>query len=146
MPKAKTTALAIMRLQPLHEGHKILINSMFDLCDEVVIMIGSINSSDKKRNPFSYKERKEMLDKSFPHQKNLTVLGIEDIGAQSRQEWIDYVKSELEKKNIHEITHYFSGSREDASWYQDSGWKIEIIDRMSIGKGINATQIRESIS
>ena len=37
-----------MRLQPLHEGHKILINTMLKECDEAIVAIGSVNKKDKK--------------------------------------------------------------------------------------------------
>jgi cytidyltransferase-like protein len=140
--KSKKTALAIMRLQPLHEGHQILINEMFSQCDEVIIAIGSINSLDKARNPYSYEERKEMLLSLYSQRVNLRIIGLEDIGANSHNEWVDYVKATLLDCKLSNVTDYFSGSNEDALWYQKSGWKITIIDRMTIGKGINATMIR----
>jgi bifunctional NMN adenylyltransferase/nudix hydrolase len=141
----KKVALAIMRLQPLHDGHKILINEMFNRCDKVIIAIGSINSTDKQRNPFSFAQRKEMLLNAFKNKKNMHIIGIEDINAKTKQEWVNYVKEQLKINNLPQPTCYFSGSKEDASWYEESGWEIIIIDRYTIGKGICATQIRKEL-
>jgi cytidyltransferase-like protein len=140
----KKICLAIMRLQPLHEGHKILIRKMFEKCDDVIIAIGSVNKKDHK-NPFSYKERKNMLLKAFKDKTNLSIIPLEDIGAQTKKEWIDYVKERLRFFNLKEPCCYYCGSKEDASWYEESNWKIYIVDRFSIGKGINATQIRKNL-
>ena len=81
----KSVALAIMRLQPLHDGHKILINEMIKRCDIVIIAIGSINKSCKEKNPYSFKERKKMLEDSFKKMDNFYIIGIEDIQARTKK-------------------------------------------------------------
>jgi len=140
----KKICLAVMRLQPLHEGHKILINEMFRKCNSVIIAIGSVNKKDSK-NPFSYEERKKMLLEAFGNKKNLFIIPLEDIGAKTKEEWIDHIKKKLASSNLQEPHYYYCGSKEDAYWYDESGWEIRIVDRFSIGKGINATQIRKDL-
>lgn len=139
------TALAVMRLQPLHEGHKILIDAMFGMCDRVIIGIGSTQESGTERNPYSYEERKAMVASLYGERENLAIIPLIDIGAQSKQEWVDYVVGELERHDLPCPTHYFSGSERDADWYSETGWEIIIIDRETVGKGISATKIREAI-
>jgi len=139
------TALAVMRLQPLHEGHTILIDAMLDACERVIIGIGSTQESGTERNPYSYEERRVMLLERYGDRENLTIIPLVDIGAQSKQEWVDYVLGELDRHALPHPTHYFSGSRSDADWYTETGWEIVIIDRETVGKGISATKIRETM-
>jgi len=141
----KKTALAVMRLQPMHEGHKILIEKMLELCDDVIIAVGSAQESRTDKNPFSYEERKKMLLDVFPDSKTLSIIPLADIGAKSKKEWTDYLIKELKKNSLPSPTHYFSGSKEDADWYTQTGWDIIIVDRFTVGKGISATKIRENM-
>lgn len=141
----KKVALAVMRLQPMHEGHKILIDAMFAACDEVIIGIGSTQESGTERNPYGYEARKMMVEKAYPDRPGLHILPLVDIGAKSKQEWVDYVLGELAGQNLPVPTHYFSGSENDADWYTETGWEIVIIDRETVGKGISATKIREAM-
>ena len=141
----KKVALAVMRLQPMHEGHKILIDAMFAACDEVIIGIGSTQESGTERNPYGYEARKMMIEKAYPDHPGLHILPLVDIGAKSKQEGGDYVLGELARQNFPVPTHYFSGSESDADWYTETGWEIVIIDRETVGRGISATKIREAM-
>jgi cytidyltransferase-like protein len=136
-------ALAIMRLQPLHEGHKILINEMLKRCDEVIIGVGSTQESKTEKNPFTYEERKKMLKDAF--KDKIKIIPLIDIGAKTKEEWVDYVLCELKKYSLPTPTHYFSGSKEDANWYNETNWEIVIIDRYTVGKGISGTEIRKTM-
>jgi len=118
---------------------------MIEICDEVIIAIGSTQESKTGKNPFTYEERKEMVLKEYDHVQNITIIPLVDIGAKSKKKWIDYLTGEFEKNSLSYPTHYFSGSDEDASWYTETGWKIIIIDRFTVGKGISATKIREQM-
>lgn len=139
----KKVGLAVMRLQPMHEGHKILIDAMFAVCDEVIIGIGSTQESGTERNPYGYDARKMMVEKAYPDRSNLHILPLVDIGAKSKQAWVEYVLGELDIEGLPAPTHYFSGSESDADWYTETGWEIVIIDRETVGQGISATKIRE---
>ena len=139
------TALAVMRLQPLHEGHRILIERMFGTCERVIIAVGSTQESGTDRNPYSYEARRAMILEHYGDRPDLSVIPLIDIGAQNRAEWITYLRRELDNAGLPEPTDYFSGSREDADWYIETGWRIHIVDRMSVGKGISATAIRQQL-
>jgi nicotinamide-nucleotide adenylyltransferase len=139
----KKIGLAVMRLQPFHEGHAILIRRMLQMCDEAVIAVGSTQESGTARNPYTYEERRMMIQNAFPEAKNLRILPLTDIGAKSKREWVDYLMGELDKAGVPHPTHYFSGSDEDAGWYTETGWEIVIVDRETEGKGHSATRIRE---
>ena len=49
------------RFQPLHDGHKEIIRKALDLCDNLLILIGSANRPRSIKNPWTYKERRKMV-------------------------------------------------------------------------------------
>jgi len=63
--------LVIGRFQPFHKGHVFLIQKALDVCDEVIIGIGSSNVTDQN-NPFAFNMRKKMID-LFVKDQNLQV-------------------------------------------------------------------------
>ena len=87
-----TTALTIMRLQPFHNGHKKIIDTMLQENNQVILLIGSINKTDNK-NPYSFEKRLKMVKKIYSdaiHSKKLIIKGIKDIN--NPPKWVDYVK------------------------------------------------------
>ena len=59
--KKRQVGILIGRMQPPHIGHLKLIKSMIDDCDEVVILLGSSQSSRDTKNPFTWDERCYMI-------------------------------------------------------------------------------------
>lgn len=60
------------RFQPFHNGHKFLVDRMLKECDIGVILIGSAYKIDKK-NPFTFKERKKMIEKIYGKNKRVFI-------------------------------------------------------------------------
>lgn len=58
-------ALFVGRFQPFHLGHLKVIKWILKKYDKVVIVIGSSQESSTEKNPFSSKERKEMINKTL---------------------------------------------------------------------------------
>jgi nicotinamide-nucleotide adenylyltransferase len=54
-------ALFVGRFQPLHKGHLHALKQAFQGFSFVTIAIGSSESRGKRRNPFSFEERKRMI-------------------------------------------------------------------------------------
>ena len=63
---SKTYAAVIMRAQPLHVAHIEIIQHMIDDGYAPLVILGSANSTDKERNPYSYEQRDKMLEDVFP--------------------------------------------------------------------------------
>ena len=58
---------AVMRLQPLHKGHKKIIDLMLKENDKAILVIGSKDAQDEK-NPYSFKERLKMVHQVYQKQ------------------------------------------------------------------------------
>lgn len=60
--------LIIGRFQPFHYGHSYLFRQAFTLCDNLIVSIGSSNRRNAQ-NPFTYTQRKRMLELFFQKEK-----------------------------------------------------------------------------
>jgi len=67
----------IGRFQPFHNGHKAIIDAALDQAKEVIVVIGSSFSARNTRNPFTFEERKAMIDSVYADEFNYS-------GAQGR--------------------------------------------------------------
>lgn len=135
-------SLAVMRIQPLHKGHQILIGRMLQAPRKALIAIGSTQEAGTEKNPFSYEQRAKMLAIAFAG-ANYANIALVDIGANTKQEWVQYVIKEA-RKNGYNPVEYYAGSPEDASWFSGA-LATNVVDRATVGLGINATQIRKDI-
>lgn len=64
--KSYDLMVIIGRLQPIHNGHQELILDALSRAKHVLILLGSANESRTFRNPFTFHERKELLEINFP--------------------------------------------------------------------------------
>ena len=67
----KFDALAcIMRAPPFHNGHKAVIDKALENAHEVVVVLGSCFQPRSTKNPFTFEERKAMIDAVYSDQFN----------------------------------------------------------------------------
>jgi nicotinamide-nucleotide adenylyltransferase len=70
------------RFNPPHKGHLKLIKRILQEVDSLIVVIGSSQEKNTKRNPFSGKERKEMMEAYLKEMKvnmnRVKVISIED--------------------------------------------------------------------
>jgi nicotinamide-nucleotide adenylyltransferase len=143
MLKRYNYGLAIMRLQPFHFGHVQLIDRIIDECNHVVVGIGSAQEKRTYNNPFSYEERKKMVE-SFPWRIKPIIIPINDIFNLSR--WPNYALDIVEKKIKNKINVYYCGTFEDGKCFSEVIPKIIVADRnSSYGKATSGTQVRQMI-
>jgi len=90
---ATDRALFIGRFQPFHHGHQKVVERLLELYDEVIIAIGSAESSFTEDNPFSAGERVDMVRAAFtPSQlSRLVIIPVRDVNDHSL--WVSHLKS-----------------------------------------------------
>jgi len=71
-------AVVIGRFQVPHLGHHKLIQEAARIADKVVIIIGSVGQPRTPKNPFTFKERKDMLEKTISNYINYEILSVRD--------------------------------------------------------------------
>ncbi len=139
--------LMVARFQPLHYGHIRIVNYMLAYCEQVTIIIGSIQESKTIKNPLSYEQRKELISNYFKAEVEseiIKIAGQKDISDDDN--WLNVIletTKDIYKDNYKKVDAYFSGSESDARWYE----KIEnviILDRTAKGfQDISATKVRK---
>lgn len=129
--------LFIGRFQPFHLGHLKDIKDALKEVDELIIGVGSSQEKHTKENPFSVKERIEMIG---------YVLSAEDIGSfkifpipdfENDEKWVEHIETLVPKFDI-----VFTGNRWTERCFRKKGYKIK---KIQLIKGINSTTIRNRI-
>lgn len=77
------------RFQLVHKGHEQLIDFGLEMCEKFVVLVGSAQESRTKDNPFTFEERKEMLQTIYGDK--IIILPIVDIGVGYKPEWGKYL-------------------------------------------------------
>ncbi len=132
-------ALFIGRFQPFHNGHVDAINQILkDKPSKIIIGIGSSESELTQKNPFSYYERKEMLQIFIDNQK-LTCFKIYPIpDFDNPRKWTNYIL-----KNLPEFDTLYSGNPYTASCFENTDKQIK---NLQINKFVKAVHIRQLIA
>ena len=115
--------MVIGRFQVLHNGHVNMVKRALDLCDVVVVYIGSSQEARTMVNPFSYEERREMFAEVFTLEMTcgrLIIRPLLDIEVGNNENWGAYVLNTFEKE-FHKLPGlYVSGcEKERSSWFTD---------------------------
>jgi len=104
-------AIYIGRFEPFHIAHQKTVEHGFELADNVLVLVGSCNGPRTIKNPWTFDERKNMIEECFPEYDQLTHLFIEGIK--------DY-------------------TYDDNTWIRKVG---EVVDNLVKWKGINLRKI-----
>lgn len=138
--------MVIGRFQMFHNGHEELIDTALELCERVVVFVGSSQESGTSKNPFDFKTRKEMIECCFPAQcfaERLVVCPLQDIGVGDNTSWGKYVIEEF-KKVCWGFTPdlYISGcEKERSSWFSDE--LAPTMNELRISRNKNAVSATE---
>lgn len=86
-------ALFIGRFQPFHRGHLLLLQRLNSVYERIIIGIGSSQYQDTFDNPFSSRERHEMIARSLDAVdiRQYRIVSIPDI--HDPPHWVDHVCS-----------------------------------------------------
>ena len=136
----------IGRFQPFHYGHLKALELITRMCEEIIIGIGSANTTGTARNPLDVNERQEIISTVLvKRQLEANIYSIEDIPDDKR--WMDYV-----------LRCDFDAIFSSNQWVLDiaksvkdeSGYDYAIIDVKPLvdsgdTKDISATKVRASI-
>ena len=129
--------LFIGRFQPFHKGHLHDIKEASQFSDNVIIGIGSSQESNTSENPFSFDERKEMIEKVLMKNNltNYTILPIPDINDDKK--WVAHVVSIVDSFDV-----VYTGNEWVKKLFQRKGFEVKDVTLL---KDINATEIRRRI-
>lgn len=94
-----TRTVFVGRFQPMHKGHKQVIEDHIDSEENFALVIGSAGKKREQKNPLSAEEREKIIKSCFP---NLEILHLEDKTEEEggHEKWIQDLKDLGVKKVI----------------------------------------------
>ncbi len=142
----KSLWLIIWRFQPLHNGHKLLIETSLKENTTTLVLVGSINKSGNE-NPYNYELRESIIKDEFPDE-SLTIWPLPDLPSDT--EWLAWIMKYIPKDSS-KVVLYCGDIKNDSAAISLEKLKdtlpfsleIQEIPRSIIP--ISATQIREWI-
>ena len=124
--------LFVGRFQPVHKGHVYAIEEIIKR-HHIVIAIGSIGKRNRE-NPFSFKERKEMLSRSI--KGKFEIIGIRD--NKSDDTWLGRIKNKCSFDAV------ATGNPRVKEIFSGRGFKV-IKPKMHMPEKYDASKIRRLI-
>lgn len=149
----------IGRFQPFHNGHKAVIETALEQAKEVVVVVGSSFAARNIRNPFTFQERKAMIEACFTEPQHFTYDGAQGRVKTPRvkvvpvsdfpyddNKWVNAIQKIVDETVPHaQDVGLIGHSKDSTSYYLNifPRWKnhVEVAD---VG-GINATDIRKCL-
>ena len=93
--------ILVGRFQPVHRGHVQAIEFALENSNKLFVVVGSAEKSNQKRNPFTFEERKKMIELAINEkelQDNISIIPIND--ANNHTEWISSIKNTIGEYNL----------------------------------------------
>jgi len=94
MSRNHDLAVFIGRFSPFHVGHYHVISQALQQAEHVLVLVGSARSPRSYRVPFTFQERRDMIEGSFPRElrERIRVLPLED-STYNDSKWIHNVQT-----------------------------------------------------
>lgn len=151
-------AVFIGRFQPIHRGHEAVIRKALEVARHTILIVGSSTASRSLRNPFTFEERKTMIELSIKEMKvalPVTVVPLAD-SAYNFTEWLMRTKNLISStvKNLSYLSPegvggpkvaLFGHFKDDTSYYLNYFPEYDFIPVDTQEGGVGATAIREEI-
>ena len=87
------------RFQTYHIGHESLINMGTQLCDRILILIGSSQECGTERNPLNINTRTKMLKEIYGDSPEIMIYALSDLTDENdiRPEWGKYLLENVDR-------------------------------------------------
>ena len=134
------TSLYIGRFQPFHKGHLSVALTALKKCDYLIIGIGSAENHLEKDNPFTARERWEMisntLDEKGISRDHYTIIPVRNIN--NYDLWVEHVS-----RLVPPFQSVYTGSKIVKKLFKNHG-QYQVLD-VDFVENITGTQVREAI-
>jgi nicotinamide-nucleotide adenylyltransferase len=113
-------AVFIGRFQPFHHGHLSVIQAIQKDKNYPIIGIGSAQYANTMENPFSYEERKEMINRTLSNQSRSSydIQPITDI--HDPPNWVDHVITSISFFDI-----VYTNNPDTADLFEQHGYPVK---------------------
>lgn len=135
------------RFQTYHIGHESLINMGTQLCDRILILIGSSQECGTERNPLNINTRTKMLKEIYGDSPEIMIYALSDLTDENdiRPEWGKYLLENVDRY-IYKVPELMitGDDKERNHWFA----REDVVDmsQLIVNRGripISATQVRK---
>ena len=132
----------IGRLQPFHNGHKIMVDTAISEGQKTIVVLGSANEARSTQDPFTSSERQNMIEAVYPDE-GLLFIHLPDSNY-NNFDWAEYLKEEVYKlcspeDNIKLIGH----NKDSSSFYLRLFPEWDYLEVPLQENGLSATEVRQ---
>ncbi len=142
----RVVGVQLGRFAPYHRGHQLITEQVIRRhgVENTLIIVGSSNSLNE-RTPFTYEQRKALIQKVYPE---IQVVPLEDINPALALHsestiplWLEQIRRIQAEIGV--IFKFYGGCEHDLRFFHDDFDSEVVVDRETAGEGISATQVRE---
>lgn len=140
------------RFQPFHLGHKRVIQLALEQAKRVLVLVGSSYQPRTIKNPFTYDERRTMIENSLEPQEisRVVIRPLHDY-LYNDNKWMQEVQKHVEvtmqsfpDRSSHERIGIIGHDKDDSSWYLKAFPQWEFVEvGHNYVETIDATTIRD---
>lgn len=144
----------IGRFSPFHNGHADVLSRALLRSDQTIVIIGTSYTSRNIKNPFTFDERKSMIQDWYNEQvdggQRFGTMHIEPAVdyPYNDQEWIAQIQDIVNDYALGQSKPVLTGaSRDESSWYLKAFgdfFELDLVTETKAGLAVNATQIRDA--
>ncbi|MWC27872.1 adenylyltransferase/cytidyltransferase family protein [Paenibacillus sp. MMS18-CY102] len=139
------------RFQPVHAGHERMIDVALDVCERLLVVVGSAQLSGTERNPFPAAYRMELLRAVYGDRIQLMALNDYTHEGDHSHAWGNYLLDAVERfgrgQDWPELDLMVAGSDEERDhWFPAE--RLAHVGRLVIPRmklPISATKLREAV-
>jgi len=117
----------------MHNGHLTMIETVLRSYDSIIIGIGSSNKSRTYKNPFTFEERKFMIENSLQLKIPFEIVGIPDFG--NNEKWIAWIDDNID------FDVFVSNAKNELDIFKEYGFDTKTI-KLRDGY-LSSTKVRE---
>lgn len=138
-------AVLVGRFQPFHNAHLALVQRALAAAAECIVVIGSAHQARTPKNPFTWRERAEMIRLALPEAERARVrfLPVRDYYDQAR--WLRVVRAEIgamapTAKAVALVGHFKDATSDYLRGFP--GWALQSAERVP---GAGGTELRDAL-
>lgn len=140
-------SVAIMRAQPFHLGHQLIIDEALKISKSILICLGSANQPRTPKNPWTVQERAEMIFGSQPSEYSgrIFIAPIRDF-LYNEGAWLEEVQQAVRKERAAldaKTVTLIGYTKDSSSYYLKSFPQYDYVEA-PVKETINATDLRDA--
>lgn len=129
--------LLVGRFQPFHRGHLAMVRRILEDHSGIIFGVGSSQSKDTEKNPFSFEERARMIRAAMEVEglENYEIVAIRDLNGDEL--WVNHAK-----KLIPNLLRIYSNDPLTVRLFQERGYDVRVMPLIE-RDSLSGTEVRK---